>query len=233
MMGFNYRFNPLYQSAREVVRSGRLGELTAVRSVFSTVSRQQPEWKKTRQTGGGALLDMGSHHIDLLHHIFGQPVRQVAATVRSQQAEADSTALTLTLADGLIVQSFFSTCAVEEDRFEVYGSAGKLALNRYLSLNVEVSEPTMAGARVKALRRQLGLLAHAPHVARKLLAPGHEPSYEIAFTRFVAAVREGGPVGPDFDDGLRAQRVIAAAEETAKTGRVITLAESEAGCDTP
>lgn len=33
MMGFNYRFNPIYQAAKEYIKSGKLGEVVSVRSV--------------------------------------------------------------------------------------------------------------------------------------------------------------------------------------------------------
>ena len=81
MMGFNYRFNPLYQETRRLIRSGRLGELVSVRSVFATASHPLPDWKQSRHSGGGVLLDLASHHVDLVRHFLGGEVRAVFATV--------------------------------------------------------------------------------------------------------------------------------------------------------
>jgi predicted dehydrogenase len=44
VMGFNYRFNPLYRRVREIVRSGTLGQVVAVRSVFTKKSTDVPAW---------------------------------------------------------------------------------------------------------------------------------------------------------------------------------------------
>jgi predicted dehydrogenase len=227
MIGFNYRFNKLYAAARRRVLSGRLGALVAARTVFSTAGANAPAWKLERATGGGALLDLASHHVDLVRFIFAQEVREVCADVWSRRGEDDCATLRLRLADGLIVQSFFSTSAVEEDRFEIYGDAGKLSLDRYLSLDVRLSQPTLRSARLNQLRRALGELRQTPYLLEKLRAPAHEPSYTSALLAFVAAAREGvrglKSVKPDLEDGYRSLAVILAAEESARTRRAVIV----------
>ncbi|MBM3888539.1 MAG: Gfo/Idh/MocA family oxidoreductase [Verrucomicrobia bacterium] len=135
-MGFNYRFNPLYEEVGRLIQAGRLGEILSVRSVFTTPTRLLPEWKQTRQSGGGVLLDLASHHVDLVRFWFGREVREVSATVRSQRWEADTATVELRLANGLVVQSSFSLSAVDEDRFEIHGRAGNLRVDRYHSWGV-------------------------------------------------------------------------------------------------
>jgi predicted dehydrogenase len=226
MIGFNYRFNKLYAAARRHVRSGGLGKLVAARSVFSTAGTDAPDWQRERERGGGALLDLASHHVDLARFVFGDEVREVSADVWSRRGEDDCAALRLRLGGGLIVQSFFSTGAVEEDRFEIYGDEGKLSLDRYLSLDVRVSEPTLRSARLKQLRSALGGLRHSPYLLEKLRAPAHEPSFAKALGAFVAAALEGDrEAKPDLEDGYRSLAVVVAAEESARTRRAVTLSE--------
>lgn len=229
MIGFNYRFNKLYAAARRHVVSGKLGALVAARTIFATAKADAPGWKRARESGGGALLDLGSHHVDLVRFIFDQEVREVSADVWSRRGEDDCATLRLRLADGLIVQSFFSTCAVEEDRFEIYGDAGKLSLDRYLSLDVRLSEPTLRAARLKQLRHALGELRRSPYLLEKLRAPANEPSYASALLAFVAAARDGvrqlKNVKPDLEDGYRSLAVVVAAEESARTRRVVVMPE--------
>jgi myo-inositol 2-dehydrogenase / D-chiro-inositol 1-dehydrogenase len=218
MMGLNYRFNPLFAATKRQIQSGRLGELVGARSVFSTSIRPIPDWQQTRARGGGALLDLASHHIDLMRFLFDQEVRDVAAAWRTQRSEEDSAMLRLRLADGLLIQSFFSLCAVEEDRVEIYGQAGKLTVDRSLSLDVEISGPTQRYARVRKLARTLRGLRRVSHLVDKVLTPGHEPSFRAALARFVMAVRSGRPAAPDFVDGYRCLAVVEAAETSARTG---------------
>lgn len=216
MMGFNYRFNPLYQSVRALLRAGRLGEVVAARSVFTTIRRHQPSWKDTRASGGGVLLDLASHHIDLIHDFFDQAVVDVSCQMRSLVSEDDTASLTLRLANGVLVQSLVSLCAVEEDRFEVYGQAGKLSVNRYLSLAVEVTDPSLERGRLKWLLRQAKTLTGGTHSLKRLIWPSREPSYELALGEFVAAILTRRPAQPDFEAGYRCLRVVIAAEEAAR-----------------
>jgi predicted dehydrogenase len=225
MIGFNYRFNALYQTAKRHIQSGKLGELVGVRSVFSAAAHTLPVWQQTRQNGGGVLLDLASHHVDLVHFLFGQEVRDVFAELRSQRNEDDSAILQLRLADGLLVQSFFSLSAVEEDRLEIYSQAGKLTVDRYLSLDVELSEPKLDFARLKRLTQGLRSLIRSPYLLDKLRAPSREPSYRAALAHFVAAVQAGQPASPDFWDGYRSLAIIEAAEESSRTGQVVALSD--------
>lgn len=233
MIGFNYRFNKLYAAARRHVRSGKLGALVSARTVFSTTGAGATGWKRERARGGGALLDLGSHHVDLARFIFGGEVREVFAEIDSRRGEQDCAALQLRLSDGLTVQSLFSTCAVEEDRFEIYGDAGKLSLDRYLSLGVRVGEPMLGSVRLKQLRHTLGELRHSAYLLEKLRAPANEPSYASALLAFVAAARGGAhhaenaeKVKPNLEDGYRSLAVVEAAEESARTRRAVEVAEA-------
>jgi len=225
MIGFNYRFNRLYAELRRRIHSGDVGEPVGARSVFATVVRPLPAWKHTRQGGGGALLDLASHHIDLVRFLFEEEVESVFATLRSQRVEDDSATLGLRLTGGLLVQSFFSLCAIDEDRFEVYGHRGKLAVDKYASTTVEFVAANRRGARVQRLAHGLRSVAHGPYLLEKLRAPGNEPSYAAALQRFVTAAQAGRPdLGtPDMLDGYRSLAVVAAAEEAARSGRVVTL----------
>ena len=223
MIGFNYRFNKLYMAARRHLQAGRLGKLVMARSVFSTAT-SPPGWKQLRKSGGGVLLDLASHHVDLIRFLLEREVEEVFAEVQSHRGEDDSAALQLRLSDGLLVQSFFSMSAVEEDRFEVYGQAGKLTVDRHFALDVSVTEPELDSIRLKRIWRSVRSLRHGPYLLQKLRAPAFEPSYPAAMARFAAAVRAGEQATPDLDDGLRSLAVLEAAEESARLRRIVPLA---------
>lgn len=221
MVGFNYRFNKLYETARRVIRSGALGEIVAMRTVFSLPVHQTPEWKRSVAGGGGALFDLGSHHIDLVHHCFGCGIDTVNAETEPDRGE--SATLDLHLRNGVRVHSFFSLAAVEEDRIEVYGREGKLSVDRHLSWAVQVKESTNRSVRLRQLRDLVRSLAHVPYLLEKRRAAAFEPSYRNALNAFVSAAREGRGVKPDLKDGYRSLAVVRAALESANTGRRIRL----------
>jgi predicted dehydrogenase len=172
------------------------------------------------------LLDLASHHIDLVRFLFQQEVRAVSADIESRCTEHDTTTLHLRLADGLRVQSYFSLCAVDEDRFEIYGQAGKLTVDRYRCLNVEIDEAGGASSRLRRITRRLRSMGNVPYLFKKLRSPWHEPSYREALSRFISVVRGCEKASPDLLDGYRSLEVIEAAEESAKTGRVVDVRSS-------
>jgi predicted dehydrogenase len=223
MIGFNYRFNPLYRTTQQYLQAGRIGKLAGGRSIFSTTGRDLPEWVQTRSTGGGVLLNLASHHTDLIRFFFAQEVREVFTSLRSLHSEDDTAMLQLTLSGGLMVQSFFSISSIEEDRFEVYGQTGKLFVDRYLSLCVKICGPTLDSVRLRQVWQRLKTLAHVPYLLKKIRAAGHEPSYREALTHFITAARTHHSAAPDFYDGFRSLMIIGAAEESARTGRPVTI----------
>ncbi|MDT7541867.1 MAG: myo-inositol 2-dehydrogenase / D-chiro-inositol 1-dehydrogenase [Acidobacteriota bacterium] len=223
MMGFNYRFNKLYESAREHVHAGTLGQTLYARSVFSTALQDLPSWKQSRRSGGGVLFDLASHHFDLLRYFFGREVSEVCAEIQSHKSEGDNAFVQMRLADGTTAQSFFSTSAVEEDSFEIYGEKAKLSIDRYSSLEARITPQTLDGLRVRQLRHGLKSLSGSRYLLEKMRAPLHEPSYRAALSRFVSAAQTNAQLGPDLFDGYQSLALIEAAEESARTRRWIQL----------
>jgi len=226
MAGFNYRFHPLHVAARNHIQQGRIGNVVAVRSIFSAGSAL-PQWKRTRHTGGGALLDLGSHHFDLLPYLLGAPVREVRATIRSLASDEDLAAVTMTLDGGVLVQSLFQIGARAEDRIEVYGQEGTMVVDRFRSLHPEIADWPAPFSRLRRLGRAMAVAATSPLLRDDLLAPTRDPSYASAMRYFADCVRTGRAPSPNLLDGRRSLAVVIAAETSARTGRVVPVAEFE------
>ena len=223
MMGFNYRFNPIIDRARTRLAAGAIGLPIAIRTVFSTSRREIPDWKAQRASGGGALLDLAVHHIDLVRFLFGTEITGVSAEIRSTTSDDDTTFLQLRLTNGATAQTMCSLSAVEEDRIEIYGTTGRLTVDRYRSLRLDQTPAATDGALGNAARRLIRELSAAPYALEKRRAPMHDPSFPIAMNAFVRAVEHRAVATPTLGDGLRAIAVIEAAEQSARTGRVIEL----------
>ncbi|HEV7992542.1 MAG TPA: Gfo/Idh/MocA family oxidoreductase [Gemmatimonadaceae bacterium] len=223
MIGFNFRFHPQAERIRQRVRAGEIGTVLGIRSVFSILPHQIPEWKRTRALGGGVLLDLASHHVDLVHHLLGDPVVRAYASVRSLQAECDHAALQLELASGASMQAFVSLGTVDEHRLELLGTSGKLVMDRTELTRPEHVAATLRGARVRRVRRALEAL----EPARLLRSPGAEPSFATALGVFAAAAAGGPFAGPDLIDGARCLAVVEAAERAASTGTAVVPAWTE------
>jgi predicted dehydrogenase len=217
MIGFNYRFNRLYRQARSHLGGGRIGPVVAVRSVFATTSDGLPDWKRARLSGGGALLDLASHDIDLVHFLLGEEVVEVVADVRSLESEGDSAVLQMRLKSGIPAQLFVSLGTAEEAVLEVYGQQGKLTVDRYQSWAAQVTGTRVDG-RLRRLWNSVAAVRGLPWFVQRLRAPANEPSFAAALAHFTGAIRGRHGACPDFLDGYRSLSVVAAAEESARTG---------------
>jgi len=210
MLGFNFRFHPQIARIRERLRDGAIGDPLAVRTIFSILPHELPEWKRTRHSGGGVLLDLASHHIDLVHHLLGEDVTRVYASTRSLRGENDHAAVQLDLASGVIAQLFVALGTVDENRLEIVGTEGKLVMDRTELVRPEHVPATQQGARARRLAR--ALVALEPR--RVLRSPGAEPSFTTALSVFVWSASGNAFAGPDLFDGVRNLAVIEAAERS-------------------
>ena len=83
-VGFNYRWAPMVQHLRGLIRDGRLGELTHYRGRFFSMYGSNPlgllTWRFREEVAGlGVLGDIMSHVIDMGHMLVG-PIRRVVST---------------------------------------------------------------------------------------------------------------------------------------------------------
>ena len=73
-VGFNHRYHPALLKARELYEAGALGEMMFVRGRYGHGGRlgYEKEWRANPElSGGGELLDQGTHLIDLARCFLG------------------------------------------------------------------------------------------------------------------------------------------------------------------
>ncbi|MCX5848673.1 MAG: Gfo/Idh/MocA family oxidoreductase [Deltaproteobacteria bacterium] len=74
-VGFNHRYHHAFRKARELFESGQLGELMFIRARYGHGGRlgYDKEWRANpKLSGGGELIDQGSHLIDLSRWFLGE-----------------------------------------------------------------------------------------------------------------------------------------------------------------
>jgi predicted dehydrogenase len=226
MTMFTLRWLPVHRFVAEQVAAGRIGEprAFAFRFVHSLGVRGELGWRGDPARADGVVADLGAHIFDLVHWWLG-PITRVCAELRSFGKPTptgavpanDSASLLMQLASGAHGTVHLSSIAHADERtptqeFTLFGSEGTLEA-RLARADHEVRLVTgdTAWQVVPVPDRLFGG------------APREQPT--AVFTTgsagpraWVAAIREGRPVSPDFQDGWRAQRVIDAALASARTG---------------
>src|SRR6185312_11850692 len=80
--GYNHRFHPGLMKAKKIVDAGILGPLYYVRARYGHGGRKgyEREWRCNRAiSGGGELIDQGTHLIDLSRWFLGDLTLDYAA----------------------------------------------------------------------------------------------------------------------------------------------------------
>lgn len=214
--GFNYRFHPLISALRQQIQSRRIGPVIAARASFTTPDGDLPDWKKSRSSGGGVLLDLALHHVDLLRYVLAAEVETVNARITSVNSEADTATLDLQLTGNIPAQLLVSFRGIDENRIEIFGRYRKLAVDCYRSAEVEYSAPGQNGA----ASLMFGVVRA---VASKFSENNMSRSYRSALEAFVSAVASQKQPECYLNAGLASLKVIDAAERSAESGSIVTL----------
>lgn len=124
---FMARSNPQWLRAREIVRSGRIGDLRMMGCYFSYFNRDPKNIRNMADIGGGALMDIGCYPITLSRMLFGcEPVRVCGALERDPEMGIDRlTSAILEYPSGQCVFSC-STQLVPYQRVQLMGTKGRV-----------------------------------------------------------------------------------------------------------
>lgn len=216
-MGFNRRSHPVYQQARELVGREELGAVRFVRTSFcepvDPVS--MPEWKRRRAAGGGVLLDLGSHHFDLLRWFLRAELEVVHARTRTGLTDQDEALVEISTSTGVEIQCLFSFRAAHADFVEVFGELGRLRVDRHRgALLVQRLRRSRYGIR----RAWLPTAEHAlTWRSRRLLDLRGDPSFARALAAFVRRAGGAEVETPSLRDGLKSLQTVLAAEHLSES----------------
>jgi len=128
---------PRFLRIQELLQGGTLGALTSVRYRMSTPGHETTDagtlpWRlSVENSGGGLLLDVGSHTLDLID-FFGGPMRDIHSNVARLASAAeveDAVSITFRTAGGVPgAASWNFASQAREDQLELSGTLGRVSL---------------------------------------------------------------------------------------------------------
>jgi predicted dehydrogenase len=130
--GFMMRFHPCHKKLKEIITDSGFGKIVSLRAQLTCWYPEIPgAWRQDPDlSGGGALMDMGIHCIDLLQYITGSRAVRVSALVGTKTFSYyvdDSASLIMEFENGAhaSVDAFFNIPdEASENRLEIYGTGG-------------------------------------------------------------------------------------------------------------
>ncbi len=244
MICYNYRRAPAVSLARDLISAGRIGNIYHYRGTYLQDWLVDPNfaavWRLDKaKAGSGVLGDLFSHSTDLARYLVGE-ITAVSGLLKTfikerplpggqgvAPVDVDDAALSIMRfendAVGTIEATRYATGRKNYNRFEINGSRGSILFNleRMNELELYLNEGPESGFRtIQATNK-----AH-PYM-KSWWPQGHIIGYEHTFTHTVfdllRAVDEQRLPSPNFEDGVKNQRVLDAVERSAQSQRWETV----------
>jgi predicted dehydrogenase len=199
MEAFMYRHHPSWSAVRELVASGRIGQLKTVQSWFSYYNDDPTNIRNVQAFGGGALYDIGCYNVNLSRLLFGAEPTGVTASMERDPASGVDVLTSAILDFDEGSASFTCATRLESDqRVHIYGSAGRISIG--IPFNIPPELPT----------RIFVTAGGDPPVApatETIEFPAADP-YGVMADVFATAVLDGTPLPFQASDAVANMRVI-------------------------
>jgi UDP-N-acetyl-2-amino-2-deoxyglucuronate dehydrogenase len=222
---FQQRFRPVIAAARELIASGRLGELLRA-SIVDPLYRPNgyygaATWRGTWEgEGGGVLMNQAPHTLDLLCHLAGPPATVWGVSRRrSQPMEAEDTATALLeYSGGAVGTVAVSTTEPGVQRIELVGDQGRIEIVGE-TLTFERFEPPLS----EHLRTATGMFDQPAIVTERVELPAGRGDHRDVHQDFAAAIRTGRDPRVPARDARWSLELANAIVLSTHTGRAVPL----------
>jgi predicted dehydrogenase len=210
---FMVRTHPQWLRAREIVRSGEIGELRAIVSTFSYFNVDKTNVRNMADIGGGALLDVGCYPITMSRFLFEREPSRVTGII-DRDPEMKTDRLTSALLDFAPGQAAFicSTQLVPFQRMQVFGTKGRVELE--IPYNIPPDRPSRIfvddGSQLAGRSARLEQFPTADQ-------------YTIQGDEFSRAILENSEVPVPLENALANMRVIEAIFRSGVTGEWLPI----------
>ena len=224
--GLMMRFLAQHREALKFIKEGKLGKPVYARAQLSCWYPPIPgSWRQDPETGGGgSLVDMGSHNIDLLEMFFGN-IKSVSCHINNSihdYRSEDSAVVSMQFENGAMatVDTFF--CIPDnssKNRLELYGSKGSILAQGTIGQGE-------AGQMIAFLESDdMGYDAQQARSGVEGMEINPEPvnMYLAEIEEFSRAILDNRDPENNYRIGLRSQKILATCYESARTGKTITI----------
>lgn len=208
MEAFMYKFHPQWLAAKELIRSGKIGEIRGMQTLFSYHNIDEKNIRNQVDAGGGALMDIGCYCISFPRFILNEEPINVLGSMQIDKGFGTDflTSGILNFSNQISATFLCTTQAFAHQRFDVFGSKGKLEIE--IPCNAPVSgtcKITLTNGNGK----------------KEMLFNANQ--YQLQAEAFANCIIANKPVPYQIDDAMNNMKVTDAIKESAKKDMVINL----------
>ena len=251
MTAFNYRFVPAVRQIRELIDSGKLGQIYHFRAVYLQEwimphYNEKRIWRLNKEVAGsGALGDLGAHIIDLAHYLVGgiksvsaftktfideRPLPDGSGTGKVDVDDAFVAAIEFENgAIGTLESTRFAGGRKNYNCFEINAEKGSIRFNLERMNELEVFWVDEQPKETRGFHDVLITEGHHPWWDY-WWPQGHIIGWEHTFVHEITHLldcivndKEVGPHGATFEDGYRAAVVCDAVLESAASKKQVDI----------
>ena len=224
--GFMMRYHSLHRKMRELIASGKLGQIVSCRAQMNCWFPDIPgNWRQQlRSTGGGALMDMGIHCIDLLEYILDNRCQSVMAmcdTKTFQYDIEDSANVLLKFQNGAVAY-VDTNYNIPDDavtcRLEIMGTKGSMIAENTIS---QAESGTLSCRFIDQSGYNALQNRTETEVAEYLPTEGNLYAKEL--DSFSLSILENTPAEVPMADAIHVQKVIETAYASSKEGKLLKI----------
>ncbi len=219
-------FAPACVKARDMIESGGLGRVLWVRSRESHGGPHSPHFWDIRNTGGGAMADLGCHTIELARYAFGKEDKIVevmawgANLVHHQKTKGEDNALlVLKFSSGGIAHCELSwtTRGGLDLRNEIHGTEGSIFTDVTRSTPIGSFTTKPSGYVIEKADLDFGWTKPLPEEAFTY-------GYQGEMKHFVECARDGRMPRETYEDGYIVNLVLDAGYKAMRSKKWIRVA---------
>jgi len=226
---FNSRYEPVNQAIKQVVGSGRLGRLTYGGGYVPWFRTQeyydQGGWRGTwKFDGGGALMNQGTHTVDLLLWLMGSKVKRVSAftaLLGHERLEVEDTVTANLEFDNGALGVLFATTALwpgMPTRVELGGTGGTIISETSCLKVFKFAQPRPEDEQILE-RFGKPPVAGGASDPKAISADNHRRNFEA----FLMALDEKREPELSGREARKAVQIVLAIYESAKSGRPVEI----------
>jgi predicted dehydrogenase len=202
-VGYNHRYHPAVRKALELSSDGLIGEVMFLRGRYGHGGRlgYEKEWRADKsKSGGGELIDQGTHLIDLSIGFLGELNLDYAATPNYfwDMAVEDNVFISLKNIEGNIA-FLQASCTEWKNMFslEIYGKTGKIVIS---GLGRSYGLETLTFHKM--------LPEMGPPLTETWSFPEPDDSWAIEMSEFINDLQTGTNNSDNLESSLEVLRVI-------------------------
>ncbi len=203
-VGFNHRFHPGVQKAREIIATENIGNIMFIRARYGHGGRigYDKEWRASKEiAGGGELIDQGSHLIDLSRYLVGSEfpiIKSMSETLFWNMEVEDNTFALLKNEKNQIVQ-FHVSCTAWKNIFcfEISCRTGLIVID---GLGRSYGTETVTFYKMKP---EMGIPDKMVYTF-----PEEDQSWELELKDLIDAIEKNREPNGNLKDALESMKII-------------------------